>query len=114
MEMLHLVWETGPSTVAAIHDRVCQTRRVAYTTVMTQLRKLADKGFLSFTQEGNAYVYRAEREPGEVRRSVLESILAKVFKGSAVDLIATLVEHEQLSDEELAEIRRIVDERDPQ
>ena len=108
MELLHLIWEMGPSTVAEIHERVLARRRVAYTTVMSQLRKLADKGYLTFEQNGNAYVYQSARKPQEVRFSLLSGILTKVFNGSAVDLVANLVRHEKLSEGELDEIRRIV------
>lgn len=110
MELLQLIWETGPATVAEIHERTLRSRKVAYTTVMSQLRKLADKGYLKFEQKGNAYVYRAARKPKEVRHSVLSSILDKVFKGSAVGLVESLVKHESLTSDDYAEMRRIIDE----
>jgi len=110
MELLQLIWETGPATVAEIHERALTTRKVAYTTIMSQLRKLADKGYLEFEQEGNAYVYRPARNPQEVRFSVLSSILEKVFQGSAVEMVESLVKHEPLSAQDYAEIRRIIDE----
>ncbi len=109
MEVLHLVWEMETATVAQVHERLSGQRKVAYTTVMSQLRKLADKGYLSFSQEGSAYVYRAARRPQEVRFSLLSEILGKVFKGSAVDLVANLVQHERLSAADLDEIRSIVE-----
>ena len=114
MELLQLIWETGPATVAEIHDRVLKDRKVAYTTVMSQLRKLADKGYLHFEQDGNAYVYTTARKPQEVRFSVLENILDKVFKGSAVEMVESLVRNEPLTSEEYAEIRRMIDEMERQ
>lgn len=108
MEMLHLVWEHGPATVAEIHERIRASRAVAYTTVMSQLRKLADKGYLSIEKKGTAFVYSTARAPGEVRSSLLSNIVEKVFRGSAADLVANLVASEQLSDDELDEIKRLV------
>ena len=112
LELLHLVWETGPATVSEIHQRILPIRQVAYTTVMSALRKLADKGYLEFTQEGNAYVYSTARPPQEVKHNLLSSILEKVFKGSSVELVASLVAHETLSEEELKDIRRLIDKMD--
>ena len=112
LELLQMVWETGPATVAEIHQRLLPIRQVAYTTVMSALRKLADKGFLEFTQEGNAYVYRTARPPQEVKHNLLSSILEKVFKGSPVDLVESLVKHETLSDKDLQDIRRLIEKMD--
>jgi len=110
MELLQLVWEAGPSSVSEIHERVLLERKVAYTTVMSQLRKLADKGFLEFEKEGNAYIYCAARRPQEVRHSVLSSILDKVFKGSALELVESLVKNESLTSDDYAELRRLIDD----
>ena len=112
IEMLHQVWEAGPSTVAEIHQRILASRQVAYTTIMSGLRKLADKGYLTFSQKGNAYIYEAARPPHEVKFSLLSSILNKVFKGSPVDLVESLVEHESISDAEREEIRRLIEQMD--
>ena len=113
LELLQLVWETGPATVSDIHRRILDNRQVAYTTVMTALRKLADKGYLDFTQEGNAYVYRTARPPQEVKFNLLSSILKKVFNGSSVDLVESLVSNETLSEKERAEIRQLIDAMEP-
>ncbi len=109
VELLHHVWEAGPATVSEIHQRILTTRQVAYTTVMSGLRKLADKGYLDFTQEGNAYVYRAARPAHEVKHNLLSHILEKVFKGSPVDLVESLVNNESLSEKELADIRSMIE-----
>lgn len=108
LELLQLVWETGPATVAEIHERILPVRKVAYTTVMSALRKLADKGYLQFEQEGNAYVYSTARPPHEVKHNLLSSILNKVFLGSPVELVASLVNHESLSAGELDEIKQLI------
>ena len=105
IELLHLVWEHGPATVADIHQRILASRQVAYTTIMNSLRKLADKGFLQFSKDGAAYVYEAARPPQEVKFNLLSSILDKVFKGSPVELVESLVKHEKISDREMEEIQ---------
>lgn len=108
VELLHLVWEHGPATVADIHQHILATRQVAYTTVMNSLRKLADKGFLQFSKNGAAYVYEAARPPQEVKFNLLSGILDKVFKGSPVELVESLVNHEKISEKDMEEIQGLL------
>lgn len=110
MEVLQHVWALGEATVRDVHDRIRHDRKVAYTTVMTVMKNLAEKGILTYRQEGAAYVYRAEMPPEAVRGSVLSGILEKVFGGSASTLVQTLVQQEALSDAECAELRRLVNQ----
>ena len=90
------------ATVGEVHQRVLETREVAYTTVMTVMKKLASKGYLSYTKEGNAYVYQAARPPEEVRTDLLRGLLQKAFGGSHRALIQTLARTEPLSDEDMS------------
>lgn len=110
MEMLQHVWDIGEATVAEVHERVLATRPVAYTTVMTLMKKLADKGYLSYEKEGNAYRYRPARSPEQVRGRLLKDMIGKVFRGSPTALVHTLVNEETLSRADVAEIRRLMDE----
>ena len=109
MEVLQHVWEHGQVTVAEIHEQISQKRKVAYTTIMTIMRKLADKGFLQYEKQGSAYLYQAARSPGEVKHSLLTGILRKVFRGSPVELVESLVTYEILSEAERAEIRDLLE-----
>jgi len=77
--------------------------------VMTVMKKLASKGYLSYTKEGNAYVYQAARPPEEVRTDLLQGLLKKAFGGSHRALVQTLVRAESLSEEDASALARIVD-----
>ena len=109
MEVLRHVWRLGRATVADVREEILQDRDVAYTTVMTVLKKLADKGYLRYEKEGRAYVYEAARRPEAVRHSLLRDLLEKVFGGSPMALVQTLVRREELSAEERREIRRLIE-----
>ena len=109
MEVLRDVWALGRATARQVHDRVLTRRRVAYTTVMTVLKNLADKGYLRYEPEGTAYVYSAARPAEEVQASLLSGILDKVFGGSASSLVQALARHEALSPAERDEIRQLID-----
>ena len=109
MEVLHHVWELGSATVADVHERILRERKVAYTTVMTVMKKLSEKSFLRFDRDGASYVYSAARSPDDVRDSLLQALLEKVFHGSSAALVQTLVRREDISSEEHEEIRRLVE-----
>jgi predicted transcriptional regulator len=112
MEVLREVWALGRATARDVHDRITARRRLAYTTVMTVMKNLADKGYLQYEPEGTAYVYSAARPPEDVQGSVLSGILDKVFGGSPLDLVQALVRQESLTEADRAEIRRLIDQID--
>lgn len=112
MEVLHHVWELGEARVADVRERILEERPVAYTTVMTVMKKLAKKGFLQFDADGATYVYSAAKPPEEVRQGLLQDVVDKVFLGSRTALVQTLVEDEKLSAAEREEIRRLLDQLD--
>ncbi len=109
MEVLHHVWDLGEATVADVRERILEDRDVAYTTVMTVLKKLSEKGYLTHRKEGRSYVYEPAQEPSAVQHSLLQRLIEKVFRGSPAALIQTLVKQENLSDAERREIKDIID-----
>jgi predicted transcriptional regulator len=108
LEVLQHVWELKRATVADVHKRVLEDRDVAYTTIMNVMRKLADKGYLAFEQEGAAYVYRAAKSAQQVRASILREIVEHAFRGSPVSLVQTLVKRGRLTARERAEILELI------
>lgn len=109
MEVLHHVWALGEATVADVRERILKDRDVAYTTIMTVMKKLAEKGYLTYHKEGRSYVYEPALEPDEVQHSLLQRLMEKVFHGSPSALVQTLVQREDLSADERREILNIID-----
>ena len=114
MEVLHHVWALGEATVAEVRERILDDRDVAYTTVMTVLKTLAEKGYLDYHKEGRSYVYQPAEEPDAVQHSLLQRLMEKVFQGSPSALVQTLVQREDLSDDEREEIKALIDVLDEQ
>ncbi len=108
MEILHIVWNKGESSVKEVQEEILAYRKVAYTTVMTIMKNLADKGLLTYRQEGTSYIYRPAKPESEVKHGLLKQMLHKVFKGSPAEMVQSLVEHETLSDEERREIEEAI------
>lgn len=109
MEILNIVWDLGEASVADVRERILEYRKVAYTTVMTIMKNLADKDYLKYRKEGLSYIYSAAVKPDQVRYSLIDRLVDKVFKGSPTDLVQTLVKNENLSDEERREIKKMID-----
>ena len=109
MEILHHVWELGEATVADVREQILKQRKVAYTTVMTIMKNLNDKGYLKFRKDGATYVYSAAIQPEKVQYNLINGLIDKVFKGSTSALVQTLVQGEKLTEEELEQIKQLID-----
>ncbi|GAA5520124.1 BlaI/MecI/CopY family transcriptional regulator [Aliifodinibius salicampi] len=109
MEVLHHVWELEEATVKQVRNRILESREVAYTTIMTVMKNLADKGYLKYRKEGVTYVYSPAREPESVRSSLIGDLMKKVFKGSPKELVQALVNSKDLSQKDLGEIKQMID-----
>jgi len=110
MEILHHVWELGEATVAQVQEKILANRKVAYTTVMTTMKNLNDKGFLKYRKQGVTYVYSAAIEPESVQYNLINNLISKVFKGSPSALVQTLVKAENLNNEDLQAIKKLIDD----
>ena len=82
-------------------------RKVAYTTVMTMMKILEQKGHLKKSQDERAFLYRPARPKRQVIRDMVQEFLNRVFNGSAEPLLVHLVEEHDLSAEELDEIAKL-------
>ncbi len=109
LDLMHVLWDHGPSTVAQVRDRVVD--HLAYTTVLTILRTLEDKGYVGHTEEGRAYRYHVLVERGEARVSAVGRITDKLFAGRTELLLTHLVSDQELSQDALERIRQLLDER---
>jgi len=110
MEVLHHVWRLKEASVKDVRKRILENREVAYTTIMTVMKNLADKGYLKYRKEGVSYIYSPAVEPESVRFNLVNDLVKKVFRGSPKSLVQTLVQNEYLSDDERREIRNLIDE----
>src|SRR5258708_17847922 len=111
LEIMKIVWRSGASTVRAVYEDLLERRKIAYTTVMTMMNILEQKGYLKKTQKDRAYVYQATRPQKQVIRGMLREFVDRVFNGSAEPLLLHLVEDHRLSEQDLEEIRRMLREK---
>jgi predicted transcriptional regulator len=110
-EIMDVLWEQGPSTVAEVRAQLSD--KPAYTTVLTILRILETKGFIGHAEEGRAHRYAARVGREAARRSALQALSKKFFNGSAALLLTHLVSEQKLTREEVRRIRALLAKQTP-
>jgi BlaI family transcriptional regulator, penicillinase repressor len=110
LEIMHVVWELDGGTVRQVHELLNQQRPLAYTTVMTMMNILEEKGHLTRRKEGRAYRYQPVRPKSQVISGMVDDFVGRVFEGSAAPLVVSLVKDKKISKKDLDEIARLIRE----
>jgi len=106
---MHVVWSKEKATVRDVYEALRERKKVAYTSVMTVMKILEQKGYLKKNQEDRAYVYAASQPRAQVLGVMVRDFVDRVFQGAAKPLLVHLVKDERLSENDLAEIRRLLE-----
>jgi len=109
LDVMNALWDQGPSTVAEV--RTALADELAYTTVLTVLRILEDKGYVQHDAEGRAHRYHPLVDRVEAGESALRRLTKRLFSGSPELLLTRLVEDENLSEEELRRMQELLRQR---
>jgi len=105
---MQIVWDRGRVTVRDVYETLLTRRQVAYTTVMTMMGILEQKGFLKKrASDDRAYVYEPAKSRKTVLRALVNEFVDKVFGGSANPLMVHLIE-DKLTDKDLDELRKLI------
>jgi BlaI family transcriptional regulator, penicillinase repressor len=104
LEIMKVVWGLESATVRDVYEALLKRRKVAYTTVMTMMNILEEKGYLKKKQAERAYLYRPAQPQRQVIGAMVKDFVNRVFNGSAEPL---LVEEHGLSEKDLEEIARL-------
>jgi BlaI family transcriptional regulator, penicillinase repressor len=110
-EVMEFVWQNGEATVSQMLEAICRKRSITYTTVLSAVQKLQKKGWLKYRPAGRAYVYFATRNREEVGGRTLKELLKSTFGGDPRLLLTSLLDDARLSDAELIELRKLIEER---
>ena len=112
LEILHVLWERGPSTVRKVYDALREKKPIGYTTVLKLMQIMTSKGTLRRNEEQRAHVYEAYLPAGKAKRQFAADVLARVFEGSASELMIHALQGRKTSHEEIEQLRRILDEQE--
>ena len=109
LEVLKILWDRGPSTVRDVMNVLNEARPRAYTSVMSLLNVMTDKGLVVRQPQGRAFLYRAKKDRGRTLRQMVGDLLGRAFEGSSSQLVLHLLDQTRPSAEELEEIRRAIE-----
>ena len=112
LEIMKVIWQLEQATVRDVYEALLKRRKIAYTTVMTMMKILEQKGYLKKSDKDRAFVYRPARPQRQVINGMVKEFINRVFNGSAEPLLLHLVEEKGLSPEEVSEIRRLINKED--
>jgi len=111
LAVMRALWDGGPQTVREVMNRLHERgRNVAYTTVLTFLTRLAQKGVVTSDKRDTAHVYRAKVSRTSVTASRIKTLVDQLYDGAAAPMLLHLIEHERFTPEEIARLRSLIDE----
>ncbi|NQT03928.1 MAG: BlaI/MecI/CopY family transcriptional regulator [Planctomycetes bacterium] len=110
LEVLQIIWEHGPCTVREVMNLLSPKRPRAYTSVMSLMNVMADKGMLKQKAEGKAFVYSEKVSRDKTQSRMLGDLLSRAFDGSASALVTHLLRQAKPNSEELEEIHKTINE----
>jgi predicted transcriptional regulator len=110
-DIMKLVWDADWVAVRDIYERLRLQRSIAYTTVMTVMTRLYDKGMLDRRKVDRAYVYQAKQTRMQVARNFMRKLVERMFDGQKSDALAALLEgNEELDKSELEAMKKQLDD----
>jgi predicted transcriptional regulator len=107
-DVMQVLWDNGPSVVNEVKEKLHD--ELAYTTVLTILRTLEQKGYVKHQEEGRVHRYAAAVKENAARKSALQHLTGKLFKGSAELLFTHLVSDQKLSADQIKRMREVLGE----
>ena len=107
-ELMSILWNLGEGSVADVIAQLPKDRDLAYTSVSTILRILEQKTFLNIRKEGRGHIYIPALERSEYKTKAVKDVVDRIFDGTPASLVRQLLDSGEVSDQELAEIKRII------
>ena len=112
--VIKVVWRRRRCTAGDVQADLADERGWAYSTVKTTMDRMVAKGILTLERAGNVQWFLARLTQGQVARSEVRRLLERAFDGAVAPMVNHLVTHEKLSGDDLAALRRLIDEAAPE
>ena len=110
LEILHILWFNGPSTVRQVHEKLSQSRDIGYTTALKLMQIMHEKGFLSREEDARSHTYTAIVSEEDTQRNLVDRFVETAFRGSASKLVMQILGQHKASREELDEIKKLLND----
>jgi len=115
IEILTCLWEQKDSTVGEIHEDILKRREVGYTTTLKQVQRMHEKGLVKRTSKtGRSHVYKAVVKADKQRKLLVKQLVNSAFDGSTGQLVLHALGGNRPDSDEIAEIRKLLDQMDGQ
>ncbi len=111
LEILNVLWEQGPATVREVLEHLRPGKKPVYTTVLTVMRLMHEKGYLTRKEQGRAHVYQAKLREDSIKRGLLRGLIEAAFRGSKEALLVRLFQDEGVTEQELRRVRAVLAEQ---
>ncbi|TWT83945.1 Methicillin resistance regulatory protein MecI [Planctomycetes bacterium CA13] len=108
LEVLQVLWDTGPLAGGAVRDALESTRTLTYQSVMTILGIMEEKGYVARKKSGGRFEYRARITKPTTAKRMMRDLVDRLFDGSTASAMINLLESSDLSDQELKDLREEV------
>lgn len=114
LEILQVLWAHGPSTVRFVNEHLNEksTKAIGYTTSLKFMQLMLEKGMLSRDTSSRTHVYKAEVKESAIQKTMLNQLVDRMFKGSSTQLVLQALGNTDTSDEELAKIKALIEEKE--
>ena len=106
LEILQVLWEVQPATVKTIHEHLAVKREVGYTTILKQMQRMMDKGFLTRQKDGKLHRYEAIPGKETIQQTLTDRLVEKAFSGSALQMVMRALGQNDTSQEELEALQQ--------
>jgi BlaI family transcriptional regulator, penicillinase repressor len=110
LEILTVLWSIGAATVREVHDVINRRRTAQYSTILKFMQIMAEKGLVRRDEKQRAHIYAAARPREWTQRQLARDLLDRAFSGSAKALLVGALSARKATKQELAELRKLVDE----
>ena len=110
LAILRVLWEEGPATVRQVHEAMAGDRDTGYTTTLKLMQIMAEKGLVTRDESSRTHVYAARVSRDRTQRQLVNDLIDRAFGGSAAALVLQALSAQPTSEEELGEIRRLIDD----
>ena len=111
LQIMKVIWRLGTATVKDVCDIMSQTKAVAYTTILTLMGILEEKGALTHTRSGRAFLFRPILSRRQATRNQMRDVIARFFDGNPERLMGDVLENEALDPDQLESVRILLDSR---
>ncbi len=112
-QVLSVLWRKGPLSARQVLDLLPDGKKRAYTTVLSILQVMEKKGLVSHQREGLTHIFAPKVSKRQVLRPLLRNLLNNIFGGRPAEAVQHLLDEADISAEELAEVRRLLDGMKP-